>query len=629
MTVLPVAKIRSIQQALRQVDLTDLVLVFSQKAGDGLRLVYNCDTPPPSPHKQWQVESLRPDLTLTDASDGPIVGFAALDFLLPNLPTHGIRFYRMQRMMHSLGKIDLFWQNAYRLALTLLDYLERLPPAEKPHHMARGRAKIVRLALPLLVNGRSLQNVIAIVPTGSLRDFVRRDSAGFRFVTHQEKQPLADWSAQLEDADWLIGLEEIGSLSPYINASRNHSIIPLRPLMRILKQQAALADTCRALAVTCWYEWAAQGSKPYRTVAYALATESWLLQEDTDDLVAVFPHEDFAHFVKTGDALRVYRIPKIHNAHVPHAATANGKAHLRESLGDLVKGQVPSVPYRSPPIAFPVLIPILAAVSSEDAIDLGVLLWRAGHESELARTLWLLSYDLLHLPGPAWNVIEAKPKDITGMALQAAQIYSLLDPWRWRQGRYQQFLVGCYQHVLDCLLNQETLANGDLIALFYRMLRHWHGCFLADDMVSALGSTVNIGRQYLSQTASHTATPVTEMTKTIVDIGELCMHGAGLRRMADATDAQAAKRPFEVAGYLRSALNREFNILLPSAPFMQRLRTYSAYHARWTAIQESVGTERPSFDALDNLQKSFGQLYRTAYAPAHEEAILRWAIQED
>ncbi|MCA9930181.1 MAG: ATP-binding protein, partial [Anaerolineales bacterium] len=506
-----------------------------------------------------------------------------------------------------------------------LDYLERLPPAEKPHHMARGRAKIVRLALPLLVNGRSLQNVIAIVPTGSLRDFVCRDSAGFRFVTHQEEQPLPAWPAQLADAEWLIGLEEIGSLIPHINASRNHTIIPLRPIMRILKQQAALADTCRALAVTCWHEWAAQGNKPCRTVAYALATESWLLQEDADDLVAVFPHEDFAHFVKTGDALRVYRSPKIHDAHV------HGIVSQQEYWGNLVKGRVPSAPYRSPPIAFPVLIPILTAASSEDAIDLGVLLWRAGHKSELARTLWLLSYDLLHLPDPAWKVIEAKPEDITGMALQAAQIYSLLDPWRWRQGRYQQFLTGCYQHVLDCLLNQETLANGDLIALFYRMLRHWYGCFLADDMVKALDNTVNTGRQYLSQTASHTVTPVTDMTKTIVDIGELCMYGVGLRQMADVADTQMPKRALEVDVYLRSALNREVNILMPSAPFMQRLRAYSVYHARWIAIQESLGTERPSFDVLDRdrLRKSFDLLRQTAYAPAHEEVILRWAIQED
>lgn len=618
MTKLPVAKIQKIKLALSQIDLTNLVLVLSQQSGDKLYLIYNREPIPTTLSSQHSVECLRPDLSLPDEFDGPIVGYASLDFMLPNLPTHGVNFYPIRRMMDALNKRDLFYKNGHRLAITMLDYLERLPASEKAKRLPHGRAKVVRLALPYLLNGRSLQNLLAIVPTGGLREFIDSRTPGFNLVYQSDATKLAGLLPQFTESNWLVGFEELSALFPQLPIAKNGHAIKLRPILQNMGCHTALETTCRDLATACWQEWESQEDSACRAVAYYLAAESWLLHEDTTDLVALFPHRDFSHFSQTGTALRVYRVPQIKGP-----TTKQGP---QVSLGDLVKRDVPTGSFTTHPIAFHVLRPVLSHISGGEVLDLGVLLWRSGNRTDLARTLWLLSSDLLHLPSPNWNVIEAQPADITSMALQAVQIYSLLDPWQWRQGRFQHFLHACYQHLVDCLLNQEAAADNETTALFYQMLRRWYGCYLTDDMMGSLGGMINTGRQFQLQTGSRTASPLMEIASIMTNLGDTLVRGTGLNQML--FDGRE-KRPFQVATYIRAAINQEVNVLMPSFPFMQWLQSYQKLHARWLQIQNSLGAEKPAFHILSDLRQELNNLHQIIYAPAHEEAILQWAIKED
>ena len=373
MQTLPFQRKIEIEQSLTQVEIQDLVLVLSQATSDKLLLVYNTDQPPTIENVDWQVESLR-DLTSSldfATYNGLIIGWPAIDVMLPDVPTHGVNFYSIQHIFHHQGKTEQLRETSYRLANTLLDYLD-IPHVNGDQLRYRGYAKVIQLALPALLSGQTLQNLIAVLPSANLREFLNRESPGMRLIYNDLSQENdLSWMGRYEpnrDNQWIIALEEIELFCPGV--SRGYRLfIELRQVLRGTEAERALNETCRGLARRCWQTWLAFYDNRFLTTAYSLAAEACLAEEDAEELVALLPNNDLERFL-AGDALRVYRWP------VP-SPSITPSSRSRCSLEYLINSQVPEK-YMAPSLSFPILGGALQRVNANEAMDLGPVLWKVG-----------------------------------------------------------------------------------------------------------------------------------------------------------------------------------------------------------------------------------------------------------
>ena len=105
MSLLPYHKVDEIKDALRQVELENLVAVFSRANESGCLLIYNQDVPSTGVPEMAQVISLRdmPDLGLSGL-DGPILGLSAIDVIRPDVLTKGPGFYAIERLFLERGR---------------------------------------------------------------------------------------------------------------------------------------------------------------------------------------------------------------------------------------------------------------------------------------------------------------------------------------------------------------------------------------------------------------------------------------------------------------------------------------------------------------------------------------------
>ncbi len=621
MPSLPFQQIRQIEQLLSQVDTKDLVLIFSQVQAERFLLVYNNDhAPPPLPEVANAKRLVRLHRTDYIHFDGPVVGFSALDLMLADLPTHGIRFYSIERILRRLGRQAECRQTAHQLARTMLTYVS-LESVWFWHDYA----KIIRLALPALLNGRSFTNLVAILPTSDEHDFLDKpDNLRLFYNDPTHKNNLDALRRQLDQQpeQWVIALEELTPIHTALSKRRRQPFfINLSSVLRQIGQHNELDETCRLLARVYWKMGQTSGSRQWLYAAQAMAIQSWLAKEDPTDLVALLPHRDFHHFLATGDGLRVYRAPELRETAVASPAGP------RCSLGELLRGQVVLADYDGQSAAFPVLHRVLQTLSPQPMLDIGPLLWRSSQHTNLARTLWLLSRDLLRLPNPEWAAIQATPAAITDLAIRAAMLYSLSDPWEWRQGRYEQLLRQCYQHVDICLSNEEKKAANAADAAYFRARRNWYGCFANPDPIHNLSEMARAGKAFQERHQ-----PARTHSRRVKEMAQLVQIGEDLTRLETGSatlDAENRQSPFAVSAFQQAVVNSQIAIPNPSPPFAQQLRLYQAAHEQWQAVQNAIGSERPSFETLDQLLDEYARQQRSAYAPAHELAVLHWAIQED
>ena len=109
-------------------------------------------------------------------------------------------------------------------------------------------------------------------------------------------------------AAWTIGFREISLLASTLKGDAS-AIIEIRPVLRRIGTSDILTRTCRNLALRCWQEWQKSEQPRLREVAYELAVESWLAEQEADDLIAILPEGDFNALVSTGSFRSVYRFP--------------------------------------------------------------------------------------------------------------------------------------------------------------------------------------------------------------------------------------------------------------------------------------------------------------------------------
>ena len=440
----PFAKLDAIRCALAEAAaggpmlFTDLVAVFSQNRGERLLLIYNSATPPIPDCPPMQVRSLH-TLTLEDyiMFEGPVVGYPALGTLLPGVPTHGATFYPLDRLVVDLGGSAQVPPTRARLARYLFGQLSQIPPAEQEE----AQQQLIALTLPDYLSTAEV-GLVAVLLDAALPP----DQPGARFhpIYLNDLDTLARPPTPAQG--WLIALDEVCLTHPRLLTlvAAPQRLLPLRPFLWQAGQGAHLRETCRRLAWYCW-ERAAAPAGVLDQAAWGLAAEYWLMGEDTTDLVAFYPHADFAHFIATGAARRVYRTP------LP-AATAADLPPSSSTLWELLQAG-PCDPIYPRLLVLPALEALLRGTAPICWPTLPMLLCRAGHELALARTSWLLSRDLLayaRTPGS-----ELDPSCITRLAARATHLYSLLDPWIWRQGRQALYLRDAYQHLQACLCQSQ------------------------------------------------------------------------------------------------------------------------------------------------------------------------------
>ena len=204
----------------------------------------------------------------------------------------------------------------------------------------------------------------------------------------------------------------------------------------------------------------------------------------------------------------------------------------------------------------------------------------------MAHAAYLLSRDLLSSPtGEEWRSINVAPAEITNLAVRAAMIYGLSEPWRWRQGRYDQFLNKCLAHLSNCLKNQEKAAGNSPLTDFYRGLSQWYEYYVSADQVDQvdqLSSMVKSFKSFLDG-GQDDANPqrARETAERLIRIGESL--NSPDRESVSGREVQADYhlQPLEVTAYLRDIVDNQILIEVPSRLFMQCLATYYVAHAAW------------------------------------------------
>jgi hypothetical protein len=632
MQSLPWQQVQAIEQLLTVDTIKDLVAVFSQTIGDEYLFVYNAlELPTPTrpnihPRRLLDVMQSREYLKFS----GVVVGFPAIDAVLPDVSTWGVSFYSIEHSRQARQFPQIMRQTAYGLALTLLDHLDGLAAdASSESQSDYIPLRVIQLATPTLLSDRPLDHLLALLPKTPLRKYVDRQCEGYQLITVDGFGPdypdLLGHTYRDPEVDWIVTLEEALLFYPKLadNTDWPARLVDLRPILRFMGQHRALQQICRELARLCWHSWLTTRESRFYGAAYSLATEAALYDEDVEDLVALMPHAEFERFVETGEALRIYRGPLL--APVGSSATYEPKL----SLADLRRGTLNDAAYASCLIALP-SVPILLKPSiGLRSIDLAPILWKAGKDTQLARTLWLLSRDLLKRSESEYAHTHVAPAAITDLATRAALIYGLSDPWSSRQGRYPHFLQQIYQHLLTCLTVQQESAQNEATTHYFEGLRRWYGSLITDDQSRDLGLMRFACQQYMDSIRQTDVIDDKRMTiRRLISVADMLGEQQAQHHTPRETNEEPERR-FEVARYFRQVADSAVPVRTPTQAFEHQLSLYSALHHRWLQFQESAGTSRPSDIALKQLLSTYQALERTIYMPAHELVILRHACGED
>jgi AAA ATPase domain len=636
MQILPFQKVREIERMLDDVEIEDLIAVFSQTDGNQYLLIYNVERLPAIRGATRQARRLA-EIKQRPADyadfDGPLVGLSAIDLILPDVTTHGVNFYSLEHIFYRRQKHITLRQTSYRLAQTLLAHLEALPATEREHIWQRGSANVIRLALPTLLAEQPIENLVAVLPDQDLHAYLDQRQHNYQLVYNDVSQPhdvdILREQISNSDAQWIVALEEICLFKPWLGW-KPERFIDLRPVLRQIGPAQVLGQTCGELARRCWRAWQESGKQQLRATAYALAAECWLVDEDVEDLIALFPHQEFECFVETGNALRVYRVPK------PRDSDSSSATGLRCHIEDLLTGQCVKIENASALICFPILEQVLRRPDTSVVLDLGPILRNAHQVTELARTFWLLSRDLLERPRPAWRPISvwvqisAEPAAITDLAVRAALIYGLSDPWQWRQSRYALFLRDCYTHVSACLLSQEQYVGTTPLAHYFRALRAWYGCSTADDPIRNMSTMLQECRIFRASSQGRGDLQEERQTaKRLIDIGEGFVLADGEIETRHQEWNVAARKLFEIDAYLRDAMDSRTPLSVPSIPFKQWLLVYHTIHGHWREVQKAIGSSHLPREKMDRILADYRRQQHIAFVPAHEQAVLIRAYQDD
>lgn len=613
MIILPFKQLSEVENVIDVISadsedaLANLVLILTKREKDEYLLFYNSSLLPIMPIASCTTKHIDA-LNSNDLLEynGVVIGFAALDVIFPYVPTHGSEFYSMYHIFEKKKKYEQYVDTSYHLAAWL--WTNRRHFGDRA---LRGIAKIIEMALPKLLKTQDIENLVAVIPNMDLAKFLNDQNDGMQLIALED----LDSFKQSSPDQWIITFEE---LAEFIPIDPEH-YIDLRIILRHGEFRNRLQANCLSFANYFWIKWKKTSLAKYRYLAYALASEAWLMNEDVEDLIAFIPHSDFKHFIRTGDALRIDRIPHMNE----------GINKQRYTLHELTLKTKPRFHdlefYQGPPVTFSVLSKSLHWLNSDHILDLGSILHKAGHRYELARTYFVFSSDLLKYP--VTKVIDVSSSQITDIAKRAMLIYSLGEPWakRWR-ARYVQLIGEVYKHVWECLLNQENLAD-NVTADYFAAVKEWYGINLSGDIPRSINNSLKHCRDFLEKSTGRD-----DLSDKIIFIKDLMRV---MKILLGQDSGHIVKDPhkflphFEVIKYLENISSSSIPLKEFSAGFDFIFNKYEELHNQWHSLRSNFPIQQPAEKDFRDLLEQYAILQKVAYAPMHELNILKWACQHD
>jgi hypothetical protein len=644
---LPYEKLDAVRRSITRLD--GLAAVLSQKNGPRLLQVYLSDLPPETDQQNVKSITLRQllDRDLRDY-DGLLVGFPALDILRPDLMTKGPLFYPIEKLYVEHGEVDRLYQTQAGLSVELMKHLR--DRGEQTQEISRlwTEARALFLALPYMLQDRVCDNLVAILPAGELNRFLLRKSC--KYVYCQPSPGDAPDALSLDglkdmdldtDKSWVVSLEEAALFSHEVQTDHPR-FIELREVLSSARKGREVQITRRALANELLAHQdrlrarglLADGSLPYLPTALALLAENWLEQDELDDLVAFCPCNDFARFSETGEAVRVYRV--LDDASLPGGKTGGRAISLQQYLHH---GLPPG--YGRWTFTLPVVRSLVGSSSGRSFQELSNVLWKLGKVHSLARSLWLTAHDLIQ------GMSGQEPASVTFLnlvldsALRACCLYSLADPWGWRQGRWKVYLEGSYRTAL-LVLQRAVEEVGQPQSRYYQALRAWYGCYAHDnlagkirEMLECLHEFERAGRDRQRLTGELRASlaqsrQLVEITEGLarLPVSNLIIESKSWGQYSQTSAAQARER-----ARLPSGLRRVVSFAEP----LPLISTY--FRQAWQYLLETRRTRQKLHSSerdIDRLTRKYelmiGDLrdaQRLLFAPAHELRILTYAYQQE
>jgi len=613
MLTLPFKRISRAEQLLDEFPIDDLVLIFSRQSDDRHLIVYNKSILPNiknHDHEMKRLNDLQPD-DYRDF-DGPILGFSALDVVFPDIPTRGVNFYHLFHAFENRRLLSEYKNTAFNLAKWMLTERQQFSG-----QVERGYSKVLELALPRLLSDYSMENLVATVIDPDFENLIKgkHDSLQRIYVEdleHLKSMPRSD--------QYVIAFEELMSHDP-LRALDKSYWFDIRLLFGQLGQSAALRKTCLSLARYNWNQWQISRKSENRTFAYSLAGEAWLMNRDAEDLIAILPHTDFERFVDQGDAVRVDRIP-----HINVSITSDDRRFSLTEIEDSTRFKDAISNYQGLPISFQAISPIISSLVPGPVLNLAMVLYHARKETELARTLLLVSSDLLRFA--PLSKIGPSSEQITNMAQRATLIYSMSNPWHkfWR-ARYSYLIGLAYSHLDECIANQEQRVRDGNLSDYYRALRAWYGCYLSQDKPHSLAAVQDACRDFLNANSGRGGLEDKKaFAKQLYETADRLLRPNIIYSMGETTDFSSR---FEVVDYIRDIVQEGESAKVFSANFIKLLNVFGELHTQWHNLQHNISGQPVGVVELNKLKNDYTTLQNIAYAPAHELRLIQWACQRD
>lgn len=611
--------------------LEGLVAILTQRTGPEMLFVYLLEALPVIENKSITTILLR-DLPSYDISRyaGLLIGFNALDVLRNDLTTKGPFFYTIDRIFMECSKTDHLYRTMANLSIDLMRRLKEISgPLSRAQCLAI-EGKALQLALPGMLQDRNCAGLVAILPVGELNRFIFRKSCHYLYCNTENTPFVLNDPLLNTRQNWVIALEELALLCPDIQPE-TAQFLDLRTILRGMQREDMLQVTRKKLA-ELFYQSAHQ-DKNLRHPAWALAIEYWLVQIECEDLVAFCPHNDFERFLELGDSIRVYRTLENDNQFLTSFPTIN------QSLHDVRQKQLPKG-YGEVIFSLPGIKQLIRSTTDPIFFDLSKVLYNAGHEKKLARSLWLLSHDLLH-DSPELNKEPAEiRKEILDACSRACLIYNLSDPWEWRQGRWQLYLERAYQTRYQILkqafLEQTIWENEIILDNYYQAITLWYGCAttttLEKDIEDLLEKLHNFQRDIEGNPLM-----AQEFTYEIFQCNELKSIGECLlNRTSDDLIAQPEESETDnlvlqenVPSILRHATDLVQPLSLISPPCKLAARQLQAIRRKH---QNLYTQERNIQRLIEQLEKLLIELHNRKhqfFIPIHEEKALIFAYEQE
>ncbi len=432
----------------------------------------------------------------------------------------------------------------------------------------------------------------------------------------------------------MVGLPELKTLGFLPHLSPWHKrFLPLRPLMRAAQWHDELKATVEKLARHAWYRWRRTQKRTWRHRAYALAAEVRAYEDDPTAIVALLPSHNFKRFLKEGDALCYQRSPFIfHPQSEGEPCQIKGVWEIKEAsssprgYGNIVIG-----------------LPLLRHDFGQDAsilwIDWRQVLLRAGRKQELARLLWLFARELLPpLPSSDWEGLQATRAldDAIDQLFIAYYFYNLLDPWRWRQGRYPFYIQFVQRSLWDGLqgILREEKARHDWIRHYTAGLLAWYGraaCPSNEDIPCHLRAMITHFRRFLEASRgdpTDTTSRRRQIAEAFIALGHYLLE----------PDQPQLPKLLPTAPQETPGLYRRLESLLAERPFLTHISPFlvdilSRYHGlrrRWQQLNLALREGKPLSRAeLEALQADYRRLAGGCFVLHHEKKILDWLLQRD